>query len=207
MGGDFTLALEDEVDDVVAADETESSDGVPSLPSYNSDNAMLQMTQMMKVIGENIRDKIRRKQSSAQHLTETSIKTAQNQVSKLWAGQHKARRRTQEEFQDKLLTQIVGLETDLNEMATTLNKSQTLLQQHQHKVSTTLMNHVKKVHKLESEYRKEGETLEVELGQHLVRNVKGILRLGLSDMQKKMTQDVQHHEIQSMKRSLQSFLL
>ena len=49
---------------------------------------------------------------------------------------------------------------------------------------------VKKIHKLEADYRTEGNDLEVELGQHLVRNVKGLLRQGLVDMQKKMVQDV-----------------
>ena len=49
---------------------------------------------------------------------------------------------------------------------------------------------VKKIHKLECDFRNEGENLEVELGQHLVRNVKGLLRQGLIDMQKKMVQDV-----------------
>ncbi len=38
------------------------------------------------------------------------------------------------------MAQIGGLESDLNEMEHSLGKSQVLLQQHQRKVSTTLMN-------------------------------------------------------------------
>ncbi len=52
--------MEDEDDDMIVAEEAETNDdGMSSLPSYGSENPMLQMTQLMKVIGENIREKMR----------------------------------------------------------------------------------------------------------------------------------------------------
>ena len=61
----FFPALEEddydnEDDQIAVADEAASSDAVSSWGSqYNTDAPMMQMTQMMKVIGENLKEKMR----------------------------------------------------------------------------------------------------------------------------------------------------
>ncbi|XP_071807288.1 LOW QUALITY PROTEIN: uncharacterized protein [Asterias amurensis] len=191
---------EDE-DDILNSDgQTSSTGSMEILPTVH-------ITQMLKAVGENLKQKMMTKRIQAQKLTDGAVKSTQKSVLNMWAKQLQARSKCQEEFKSMLLSEILSLETDLGNLQEQYMKMEAYLKQHHRKVASTLIQHVSRVKSLQSEHREESRDLNHELGKHLLQSVKQVLAQEMVTMQKKLLQDSQQHEIQQMKRSLQTMLM
>ncbi|XP_033644872.1 serine/arginine repetitive matrix protein 2-like isoform X2 [Asterias rubens] len=201
-------ADEDEDEDVYEdEDDILNSDGQTSSTASMEILPTVHITQMLKAVGENLKQKMMTKRIQAQKLTDGAVKSTQKSVLNMWAKQLQARSKCQEEFKSVLLSELLSLETDLGNLQEQYMKMEAYLKQHHRKVASTLIQHVSRVKSLQSEHREESRDLNHELGKHLLQSVKQVLAQEMVTMQKKLLQDSQQHEIQQMKRSLQTMLM
>eukprot|EP00057_Strongylocentrotus_purpuratus_P012621 XP_011667095.1 PREDICTED: uncharacterized protein LOC105439615 [Strongylocentrotus purpuratus] len=108
--------------------------------------------------------------------------------------------RSQNAFQDKLLTELVGMERNLEKLAKIQAQNEQILKQYAKKSTQHVEQHLSRVKELHAGFLEKSACL----GENVVESLQHVVNKEMKNMLKKMMQDMQQEQ---MKKTMQSLFL
>ncbi|XP_054772825.2 synaptonemal complex protein 2-like [Lytechinus pictus] len=177
-----------------------SDHSISSSWGHNMDFHSMQMPEMFGFMRNRIKQKLTEKRTQTQKFTETAIQSTQRQMNKLFLELHKARQRGQNDFQHKLLTELVGMEGSLEKLGKIQAQNEHLLKQYAKKSTQHVERHLSRVEELHAGFLRKDATL----GENVVESLQQVINKDMKAMLKRMLQDMQQEQ---MKKTVQSLFL
>ncbi|XP_030839021.1 serine/threonine-protein kinase rio2-like isoform X2 [Strongylocentrotus purpuratus] len=177
-----------------------SDHSISSSWGHNMDFPAMQMPEMFGFMRNRLKQKMMEKRNQSQQLTESAIQSTQNQMNKLFLELHKARQRSQNAFQDKLLTELVGMERNLEKLDKIQAQNEQILKQYAKKSTQHVEQHLSRVEELHAGFLEKSACL----GENVVESLQHVVNKEMKNMLKKMMQDMQQEQ---MKKTMQSLFL